>query len=174
MIQGNSRGVLRVRSPLFRTAKRGAEGISRYWVCKKPPKARIWTSIASARAADDRADRGSSSANPRCRAGDTQCCLITAAATFAALVSQGACGCAAPGSREPRRYASRPFGFVRSREDFMSPSPGAVGPGSRRRRRRYADPPAAALLTGLGAALGPGAAFGVAMLTRPGCLVFSE
>jgi hypothetical protein len=52
----------------------------------------------------------------------------------------------------------------------MSTSPGAVGPGSRRRRRRYADPPAAALFTGLGAALGPRAAFGVAMLTRTGCL----
>src|SRR5450755_4756484 len=56
----------------------------------------------------------------------------------------------------------------------MSPSPGAVGPGSRRRRRRYVDPPAAALLTGLGAALGPRAAFGVAMLTRTGCLLPSE
>src|ERR1700736_6606343 len=87
------------------------------------------------------------------------------------MASQDACGCAAPGSREPRRYASRPFGFDPSRKDFMSPSPGAVGPGSRRRRRRYADPPAAALLTGLGAALGPRAAFGVAMLTRTGCLV---
>jgi hypothetical protein len=83
---------------------------------------------------------------------------------------EGACGCATPGSREPRRYASRPSGLDPLRKDFMSPSPGAVGPGSRRRRRRYADPPAAALLTGLGAALGPRAAFGVAMLTRPGCL----
>jgi hypothetical protein len=83
------------------------------------------------------------------------------------IYDQGACGCATPGSREPRRYASRPSGFDPSRKDFMSPSPGAVGPGSRRRRRRYADPPAAALLTGLGAALGPRAAFGVAMLTRP-------
>jgi hypothetical protein len=86
---------------------------------------------------------------------------------------QGACGRAAPGSLEPRRYASRPSGFDPSRKDFMSPSPGAVGPGSRRTRRRYADPPAAALLTGLGAALGSRAAFGVAMLTRPGCLLSS-
>jgi hypothetical protein len=31
--------------------------------------------------------------------------------------SQGACGCAAPGSREPRRCASRPFGFDPSRKD---------------------------------------------------------
>jgi hypothetical protein len=60
------------------------------------------------------------------------------------IYDQGACGCATPGSREPRRQASRPSGFDPSRKDFMSPSPGAVGPGSRRRRRRYADPPAAA------------------------------
>jgi hypothetical protein len=43
----------------------------------------------------------------------------------------------------------------RASEVHRSPSPGAVGPASRRRRRRYADAPAAALLTGLGAALGP-------------------
>jgi hypothetical protein len=87
---------------------------------------------------------------------------------------KGAFGCAAPGSREPRRCASRPSGFDPSRKGSDEPLAGAVGPGSRRRRRRYADPPAAALLTGLGAALGPHAAFGVAMLTRTGCLLSSE
>src|SRR5450755_175327 len=84
------------------------------------------------------------------------------------IYDQGACGFATPGSREPRRYASRPSGFDPSRKDFMSPSPGAVGPESRRRRRRYAAPPAAALLTGLGAALGPRAAFGVLCSRGPG------
>src|ERR1043165_5482813 len=39
---------------------------------------------------------------------------------------------------------------VASRKKIRRPSPGAVGAGSRL-RRRYADPPAAALLTGLGA-----------------------
>jgi hypothetical protein len=34
-------------------------------------------------------------------------------------------------------------------QDIRRPSPGAVGPGSRRGRRRYAGPPTAALLTGL-------------------------
>ena len=39
---------------------------------------------------------------------------------------------------------------------MMCPSPEALGPGSRRvPRRRYADPPAGALLTGLGTAVGP-------------------
>ena len=36
-------------------------------------------------------------------------------------------------------------------QEIRHPSPGAVGPGSRGRPRRYADPPTAALLTGLGA-----------------------
>jgi hypothetical protein len=43
--------------------------------------------------------------------------------------SQGACGCAAPGSREPRRCASRPSGFDPLRKNLMSPSPGQSIPG---------------------------------------------
>src|SRR6266446_1971805 len=39
---------------------------------------------------------------------------------------------------------------------ILHPSPGAVGPASRPKKgRRYADAPAAALLTGLGVAVGP-------------------
>jgi hypothetical protein len=45
------------------------------------------------------------------------------------IYDQGACGCATPGSREPRHYASRPSGFDPSRKDFMSPSPGQSVPG---------------------------------------------
>jgi hypothetical protein len=76
------------------------------------------------------------------------------------------------------------------RADTRLPSPGAVGPGSRRKlygtprrghsvprpakRRRYADAPAGALLTGLWAArvsrAAPKAKRGVAMLTLFGCL----
>ena len=46
--------------------------------------------------------------------------------------------------------ASRPSGDDPARIPERHPSPGAVGPASRL-RRRYADAPAAALLTGLGA-----------------------
>jgi hypothetical protein len=53
--------------------------------------------------------------------------------------------CAALGSREPGRAASRPCGFDPSR-GIRCPSPEALGPGSRRvPRRRYADAPAAAI-----------------------------
>jgi hypothetical protein len=82
-----------------------------------------------------------------------------------------ASACAGPGSippafagvAKPRRSRSReaglsPPGDDPSRKKIMNPSPGAVGPASPRplhssseRRGRYADAPAAALLTGLGA-----------------------
>jgi len=46
--------------------------------------------------------------------------------------------------------------MARNSRTIMCPSPEALGPGSRRvPRRRYADPPAGALLTGLGTAVVP-------------------
>src|SRR5437660_1891517 len=70
------------------------------------------------------------------------------------------------------REAFRPAGDDPSRGDIRHPSPGALGPGSRRNRRRYADPPAGARLTGLGAAVVSRLGFGVAMLPLFGCLRF--
>ena len=89
---------------------------------------------------------------------------------FRQCATSDACGTAAPGSREPSRLGSCrskefavrcPAGAgcgvsaIRLRslaQESLNPSPGAVGPASRRRhrrRRRYADAPAATLLTGL-------------------------
>mgnify|MGYP005820583897 CR=1 FL=1 len=80
-----------------------------------------------------------------------------------------------PGSREPSPLCwSRPFGFDPSRKSVWCPSPGAVGPVPRL-WRRCADTPAATLLTGLGAAVGPASRPSVgAMLTllRPRCFVW--
>ena len=68
----------------------------------------------------------------------------------------GRVGFAGPGSircahRATLALCLGPSGDDPSREATLNPSPGAVGPASRRWRRRYADAPAAALLTGLGA-----------------------
>lgn len=71
----------------------------------------------------------------------------------------GACGSAAPGSREPSRFASRPPASI-PRATLQSSSPGALGKGARLRRSLSLPRSRVPLLTGLVAALGPACPFG--------------